>query len=152
MKTWWGWSLGCGTAPKLWPLSPNQDTGTCWDPLVHAPPGVPRGSTTESQGMERASWGGEFSDWNCMLYKSSPFNQRPNTHTHNLSCNTSLSPSLKHSLSYLISTVAYVLSSLSILLTVPWQFWGSGSLVKSKQCHYVMIEPDNHLNHCFLHP
>ncbi len=49
---------------------------------MHAPPGVPRGSTTESQGMERASWGGGFSNWNRMLYKSSPFNWRPDTHTH----------------------------------------------------------------------
>ncbi len=38
------------------------------------------------------------------------------------------------------------------LLTVPWQFWGSGSRVESKWCHYVMIEPDNQLNHCFPHP
>ncbi len=70
----------------------------------------------------------------------------------NWSCNTSLSPSHKHSLSYLIPAVTYVLSSLSILLTVPWQFRGSGSLLKSKWCHYDMIEPDNHLNHCFPHP
>ncbi len=82
MKTWRGWSLGCGRAPKLWPRSPNQDTRTHWDPLAHAPLRVPRGSITESQGMERASWGGEFSNWNCMLYKSSPFNRRPDTHTH----------------------------------------------------------------------
>jgi hypothetical protein len=46
------------------------------------PPGVPRGSTAESQGMEWASWGGEFSNRNRMLYKSSPFNRRPATHTH----------------------------------------------------------------------
>jgi hypothetical protein len=32
--------------------------------------------------MEQASWGGEFSDWNRMLYESSPFNRRPDTHTH----------------------------------------------------------------------
>ncbi len=51
-------------------------------PLCTPPRGVPRGSTTESQGMERALWGGEFSKWNCMLYKSSPFNWRPDTHTH----------------------------------------------------------------------
>ncbi len=70
----------------------------------------------------------------------------------NLSCDTSLFPSHKHSLSHSISTVTFVFSSLSILLTVPWQFWGSGSLVESKWCHYIMIEPDNHLNHCFLHP
>jgi hypothetical protein len=82
MKTWWGWSLGCGTAPKLWPQSPNQDTGTCWAPLVHAPLGVPRGSTTEPQCMERASWGWGFSNWNRMLYNTSPFNWRPDTHTH----------------------------------------------------------------------
>ena len=68
--------------PKLWPRSPNRDTGTCWDPLVHTPPGVPRGSTTELQSMERASWGGGFSNWNCMLYNSSPFNWRLDTHTH----------------------------------------------------------------------
>ncbi len=42
-------SLGCGTAPKLWPWSPNQDTGTHWDPLVHTPTVVLRGSTTEFQ-------------------------------------------------------------------------------------------------------
>ncbi len=83
MKTWRGRSLGCGTAPKLWPQSPNH-TGSHWDPIVHAPPGVLRGSTTESQGMEQASWGGEFSNWNHMLYKCSPFNWRPDTHTQHL--------------------------------------------------------------------
>ncbi len=36
----------------------------------------------------------------------------------------------------------YVLSSLSILLTVPWEFWGSGALVESKWCHYIMVEGD----------
>ncbi len=56
--------------------------GLVGTPLRTPPPGVPRDSTTESQGMERASWGGEFSDWNRMLYKSSPFNRRPDTHTH----------------------------------------------------------------------
>jgi hypothetical protein len=74
---------------RLWNSTPscghgvqNQDTGTCWDPFVHAPPGVPRGSTTDLEGMERSSWGGGFSNWNCMLYNSSPFNRRPDTHTH----------------------------------------------------------------------
>ncbi len=49
---------------------------------MHALLGVLRGSTTEPQGMERASWGGGFSDWNRMLYNSSPFSRRPDTHTH----------------------------------------------------------------------
>ncbi len=71
----------------------------------------------------------------------------------NLYCDTSLSPSLKYSLSHLISTVTCVLSSLcTLIITVPWQFWGSGSLAESKWCHYVMIEADSHLNHCFPHP
>jgi hypothetical protein len=58
--------------------------GLIGTPLCTPPPGVPRGSTTESQGMERASWGGGFSDWNHMLYNSSPFNRRPDTHTNKL--------------------------------------------------------------------
>jgi hypothetical protein len=31
-------------------------------------------------------------------------------------------------------------------------FWDSGSLVESKWCHYVMVEADSHLSHCFPHP
>ncbi len=31
-------------------------------------------------------------------------------------------------------------------------FWGSGSLVESKWCQYVMVEADSHLNHCIPHP
>ncbi len=30
--------------------------------------------------------------------------------------------------------------------------WGSGSLVESKWCHYVMVDTDRHLSHCFPHP
>ena len=63
----------------------------------------------------------------------------------NLSCDTSLFPSLKHSLSHLISTVTYVPSSPGVLITVPWNFWGPGSLVELKWCHYIMVEDDSHL-------
>ncbi len=30
--------------------------------------------------------------------------------------------------------------------------WGSGSLVESKWCHYVMVEADSHTSNCFPHP
>ncbi len=46
-------SLGFGTAPSCG--HGVQTIGTHWDPFVHAPGGVPRGSTTESQNMERMS-------------------------------------------------------------------------------------------------
>ncbi len=45
--------------------------------------GVPKGSTTESQGMEWMSMGARVSNWNHMLYNLKPLNQRPgHTHTH----------------------------------------------------------------------
>jgi hypothetical protein len=50
-------SLGCGTAPKLWPRSPITKIqgliGTSLStPLWESSMGVPKDSTTESQGME----------------------------------------------------------------------------------------------------
>jgi hypothetical protein len=77
-----------GTAPKLWPRSPITEiqglVGTplstpLWLPAM----GVPRGSTTESQGMEWMSTGARVSDWDCMLYSLNPHNRRPG-HTHTL--------------------------------------------------------------------
>jgi hypothetical protein len=32
------------------------------------------------------------------------------------------------------------------------RFWGSGSLVESKWCHYVMVETESHASYCFPHP
>ncbi len=61
---------------------------------MHAPPGVPGGSTTASQGMEQASWGGVFRNWNFMLCNSSPFNRRPDTHTHTHTHTHTIPPTL----------------------------------------------------------
>ncbi len=81
-------SLGCGTAPKLWPRSPITKihglVGTPLSmPLWDSSTGVPKGRTTESQGMERMSTGARVSNWNRMLYNLNPLNWRPgHTHTH----------------------------------------------------------------------
>ncbi len=81
-------SLGCGTAPKLWPRSQKTEIqGLVGTPLSTPPwlpsTGVPRGSTTESQGMEWMSMGARVSDWDCMLYNLNPLNRRPgHTQTH----------------------------------------------------------------------
>ncbi len=79
-------SLGCGTAPKLWPRSPITKiqglVGTPLSMLPWLPPtGVPRGSTAESQGMEWVSMGARVSNWDRMLYNLNPLNRRPG-HTH----------------------------------------------------------------------
>ncbi len=40
----------------------------------------------------------------------------------------------------------HTVSSLHSLTHSTWlRFWGSGSLVESKWCHYVMVEADSHL-------
>jgi hypothetical protein len=81
-------SLECGTAPKLWQWSPITKIqgliGTPLSkPLWESSTGVPKGSTTESQGMEWMSTGARVSDWNRMLYNLNPLNRRPgHTHTH----------------------------------------------------------------------
>ncbi len=67
--------------------SNNQDTGLIGTPLSMPPwessTEVPKGSTTESHGMEWMSWGARVSNWNCMLYNLNPLNQRlGHTHTH----------------------------------------------------------------------
>ncbi len=49
---------------------------------MHAPPGVPGVVLLSPKVWNGRHGGGEFSDWNRMLYKSSPFNRRPDTHTH----------------------------------------------------------------------
>jgi hypothetical protein len=88
-------SLGCGTAPKLWPRSPiTKIQGLVGTPLSTPPclpaTGVPRGSTTEPQGMEWMSTGAKVSNWDCMLYNLNPLNQRPG-HTHIAALGTNVS-------------------------------------------------------------
>ncbi len=83
-------SLGCGTAPKLWPRSPvTKIQGLAGTPLSTPPclpaTGVTRGSTTEPQGMEWMSMGAKVSDWDRMLYNLNPLNRRPG-HTHTSRC------------------------------------------------------------------
>ncbi len=85
-------SLGCGTAHKLWPRSLiTEIQGLVGTPLSTPPwessTGVPKGSTTESQGMEWMSTGARVSNWNRMLYNLTPLNPRPgHTHTHTHTC------------------------------------------------------------------
>ncbi len=84
--------------PKLWTRSPNQDTGTHWNPLVHAPPGVLRGSTTELQGMERASWGGGLAIGIACFTTPPPLTgdqTHTHTHTHHPQCLSPLCPGNK---------------------------------------------------------
>jgi hypothetical protein len=81
-------SLGCGTAPKLWPRSPiTKIQGFAGTPLSTPPwellMGVQKSSTTESQGMGWMSTGARVSNLNCMLYNLNHLNWRPgHTHTH----------------------------------------------------------------------
>ncbi len=42
----------------------------------------------------------------------------------------------------------HTVSALQSYIHPTWfRFWGSGSLVESKLCHYVMVEADSHLKH-----
>jgi hypothetical protein len=102
-------SLGCGTDPKLWPRSPiTKIQGLVGIPLSMPPclpaTGVPRGSTTESQGMEWMSTGARVSDWDCMLYNLNPLNWRPG-HTHTSSIAESVECHLHHGTPQHITTV-----------------------------------------------
>jgi hypothetical protein len=74
--------------PKLWPRSPiTKIQGLVGTPLSRPPwelsTGFPKGSTTESQGMEWMSMGARVSNWNCMLFNLIPLHRRPG-HTHTL--------------------------------------------------------------------
>ncbi len=43
-------------------------------------------------------------------------------------------------------------ASSSYTHTIWVKCWGSGSHVESKLYHYVIVEADSHINHCFPHP
>jgi hypothetical protein len=55
--------------------------GLVGTPLAHAPPGVPRGSTTESQGMEWVSWG-DYLVIGIACFTNPPPLMGDQTHTH----------------------------------------------------------------------
>jgi hypothetical protein len=85
LKTWRRRkSLGCGAAYQLLPQSPTSEIhGLSWKPLLHAPHGVRRSSTTSPRVWRGCHRGGVASNWNRMLYSNPPRNRRL-THTHSL--------------------------------------------------------------------
>jgi hypothetical protein len=47
----------------------------------------------------------------------------------------------------------HMVAALHIYTHPTWlRCWGSGSLVESKWCHYVMVEGDGHTSNCFPNP
>jgi hypothetical protein len=81
MKTFQDKFLGCGTASKQLPRSPNQDTGTSWKPFSPNPPGGSGGVVLRAQGMEGISSGVRFSDWYHVI-ETLPLETGGQVHTH----------------------------------------------------------------------
>jgi hypothetical protein len=76
--------------PKLWPWSPNQDTGTHWDPLVHAPRGS-QGVVLLSSKVWNGYHGGEDLVIGIACFTTPPPLTGDQTHTHT---HTHTTPSL----------------------------------------------------------